>query len=88
MSGAAFVLPVVITAALVIRSAIGELRKPGSARRQWAFAADRRAVAGGATAAAATVLIGWNQDGPAALAWALIVGALTAQLVHQGTHRP
>ncbi|WP_371640245.1 hypothetical protein [Streptomyces virginiae] len=46
------------------------------------------APAGDATAAAATVLIGWNQAGPAALAWALIVGALTAQLVHQGTHRP
>ncbi|MFI7358958.1 hypothetical protein ACIBTP_34130 [Streptomyces avidinii] len=89
MSSAAAVLPVVvITAALVIRTAIGELRRPGSARLQWAFAADGRALAGGAAAAAATVLLGWQQAGPAALAWALLVGALTAHLVHHGTHRP
>ncbi|MEU3091368.1 hypothetical protein ACWCQ0_41935 [Streptomyces massasporeus] len=85
----AAILPVaIIAAALVIRAAISELRRPGSARRQWAFMRDRRALAAGAVTAAATVLIGWPQIGPAATAWALLVGALTAHLVHLPAHRP
>jgi hypothetical protein len=75
---AAAVLPVaIVIAALVIRTAIGELRRPGSARRQWAFAADHRALAAGTAAALATVLLGWSPAGGAAIAWALPTGALT-----------
>ncbi|WP_340377607.1 hypothetical protein U5640_22720 [Streptomyces sp. SS7] len=88
MSGATAILPVaVITAALVIKTAVGEIRRPGTARRQWAFAKDRRAWAGGVATAAATVLLGWAETGVGAVAWALLVGALTAQLVHHAAHR-
>ncbi|MFG2456531.1 hypothetical protein ACGFWE_05600 [Streptomyces sp. NPDC048523] len=80
--------PAIVAAALVIRTAVGELRHPGSAREQWAFAASRRAVAAGATTAAAVVLLGWHQAGPAAAAWALLIGALTAHLVHRDGNRP
>ncbi|MCX5006737.1 hypothetical protein OHB05_29565 [Streptomyces sp. NBC_00638] len=89
MNSATGVLPVAIMiAALVIKTAIGELRKPGSARRHWQFASDRRALAAGTAAAVATVLLGWPQAKGAAIAWALLIGALTAHLVHQAAHRP
>ncbi|GGP98627.1 hypothetical protein GCM10010215_25400 [Streptomyces virginiae] len=70
--------PVIVIASLVIRSAISELRHPGSARRQWAFATSPQAMAVGATVAAATVLIGGARYGWAAVAWALLAGALAA----------
>ncbi|MEN8656148.1 PGPGW domain-containing protein [Streptomyces sp. 21So2-11] len=77
--------PVIVIAALVIRTALTELRHPGSARRQWAFATRPRAMAAGATAAAATVLIGGSRYGWAAAAWALLIGALTAFLTGRDT---
>ncbi|WP_351230030.1 hypothetical protein [Streptomyces sp. NPDC002133] len=83
------ILPVaIVIAALVIKTALSEIRRPGSARRQWAFAGNRRALAAGAIAAAATLLLGWPQTGPAAIAWALLIGAITAHLVHQAANRP
>jgi hypothetical protein len=89
VTGHAALLPVaVITAALVIKTAVHEIRRPGSARRQWAFVKDLRAVAGGAATAVATVLLGRPQVGAAAVAWALLVGALTAELVHHAARSP
>ncbi|GAQ64985.1 hypothetical protein [Streptomyces scabiei] len=85
---ASLLAPAIIIAALVVRTALGELRHRGTAREQWAFATDRRAVAAGATTAAATVLLGWYQAGHAAVAWALLVGALTAHLVHRDEGQP
>lgn len=70
--------PVIVIAALVIRTALTEFRDPGSARRQWAFVTNARAMAAGATVAAATILIGGQRFGWAAAAWALLAGALTA----------
>ncbi|MCX5123536.1 MULTISPECIES: hypothetical protein [unclassified Streptomyces] len=75
---ASLLAPVIVIAALVIRTAITELRHPGSARRQWAFATNSRAMAAGATVAAATVLIGGTRYGWTAAAWALLTGALAA----------
>ncbi|MFC5220343.1 hypothetical protein [Streptomyces coerulescens] len=86
-TGTSLLVPAIVIAALVIKVAFGELRRPGSARRHWAFATDRNALAGGVIVAAATVLLGWHQIGPAAAAWALLIGALTAGLIHEGTHR-
>lgn len=85
---ASLLAPAVVIAVLVIRTALGELRHPGSAREEWAVATDRKAAAAGATAAAAIILLGWGQIGVAAVAWALIVGVLTAQLFHRATPRP
>ncbi|MDQ0831388.1 hypothetical protein QF032_003232 [Streptomyces achromogenes] len=84
---ASLLAPAIVAAALVIRTALSEIKRPGSAREQWAFASDRRAVAAGATAAAAVVLLGWHQAGPAAAAWALLIGALTAHLLHRDRDR-
>ncbi|MGW7327095.1 hypothetical protein ACWGIU_00365 [Streptomyces sp. NPDC054840] len=81
---ASLLAPVIVIAALVIRTAITELRHPGSARRQWAFATNPRAIASGATVAAATVLIGGARFGWAA-AWALLAGALAAFVTGRDT---
>lgn len=86
--GASLLAPTIIMAALVIKTALGELRHPGSARHHWAFATDRYALAAGAIAAATTVLLGWQEIGAAAAAWALLIGALTAHLIHESTRRP
>ncbi|MFJ8948187.1 hypothetical protein ACIRG4_33960 [Streptomyces sp. NPDC102395] len=75
---ASLLAPVVVSAALVIRTAVTELRHPGSARRQWEFVTSLRAMAAGATVAAAMVLIGGTRYGWAAAAWALLAGALAA----------
>ncbi|WP_327698959.1 hypothetical protein [Streptomyces sp. NBC_00459] len=75
--------PAIMAAVLVVRTAVGELRRPGSAREEWAFATDRRAMAAGAASAAAVVLLGCHQSGPAVAAWALLIGALTAHLFHR-----
>lgn len=89
MNGARSLLPVVVVAAaLVIRTAIGEMRRPGSAREQWAFATRGRALAAGVAAAVAVAVMGWPQAGEAALAWAVLVGALVAFLMGRPTNRP
>lgn len=82
---ASLLAPVIVIAALVIRTAITELKNPGSTRRQWAFATCPRAMAAGATVAAATGLIGAARLGWAALAWALLTGALTAFVTGRDT---
>lgn len=79
--------PAIMAAVLVIRTALREFRRPGSAREEWAFATNRRAMTAGAAAAAAVVLLGWHQSGPAAAAWALLVGALTGHLFHRDRNR-
>ncbi|MGQ4475739.1 hypothetical protein [Streptomyces sp. SAS_276] len=80
--------PVIVAAALVVRAAFGDLRYPGSVREQWAFVANRRAVAAGATVLGSVILLGWCQAGLASVAWGLIIGALTAHLVHGDRRRP
>jgi hypothetical protein len=52
--------PIVIAAAVVIKTAIAELPRPGSTRREWAFATDSSAMAGGAAASAAIIWLGWS----------------------------
>ncbi|WP_329531944.1 hypothetical protein OG568_15220 [Streptomyces sp. NBC_01450] len=80
--------PAILAAALVIRAALGELQRPGSAREQWAFVANRQAVVAGTTVLGTVILLGWHQAGLASLAWGLLIGALTAHLVHGGRRRP
>ncbi|MET7377827.1 hypothetical protein ABZT08_03235 [Streptomyces sp. NPDC005526] len=85
---ASLLAPAIFIAAIVIRTALLELRHPGNARQQWAtLAGDGKALAAGGTTGVATVLLGWGMAGPAALAWAVLTGALTAHLVHQSTPR-
>lgn len=69
---------VIVIAALVTRTAVTELRHPGSARLQWAFTTSPGAMAAGATVAAVTIVISGDRDGWAAAAWALLAGTLAA----------
>ncbi|OAH10391.1 hypothetical protein [Streptomyces jeddahensis] len=82
MNGPVSLLTVaVVAAALVIRTAIAELREPGSARAQWAFAMNASAVCAGGVTAAVLGFIGWRSDGYAAVAWAVLAGVLVAFIV-------
>ncbi|MFD8193995.1 hypothetical protein [Streptomyces wuyuanensis] len=71
----------VVVAALVIRTAVAEMRHPGSARARWALASGTRAVTAGAVAAAALGLVGWRYFGYGAVAWAVLAGVLVAGVV-------
>ncbi|GGV72443.1 hypothetical protein [Streptomyces longisporoflavus] len=83
----ASVLPVaVIAAALVIKTALAEIRAPGSARREWAFVTDGEAMLSGAAAAFCLGAMGWSYAGHGAVAWAGLVGLLVAYLI--GGRRP
>ncbi|MGP4052706.1 hypothetical protein [Streptomyces sp. 2A115] len=77
--------PVTVVAILVIRTALVEMRHPGSARRQWCFLAHGRPMTAGATVAVLLSLVGWRAAGIASVAWALLAGALVAHLVHLST---
>ncbi|MEF2528897.1 MULTISPECIES: hypothetical protein [Streptomyces] len=77
---ASLLAPVLVAAALVIRTAVVEMRQPGSARRTWAFTGSPRAMAAGATVTAAVLLTGAGRNGWSAVAWAVLAGALTAHL--------
>ncbi|WP_327686409.1 hypothetical protein [Streptomyces sp. NBC_00467] len=82
MNGPGSLLTVaIVVAALVIRTAVAELRNPGSARTQWAFVTNTRAVTTGAATAVMLGLLGWRSSGYGALAWAVLAGVLVAALV-------
>lgn len=70
----------IVAAALVIRTAVAELREPGSARRECAFVADSRAVATGVAAALLLGIAGWRSMGSAAVAWTVLAGVLVAYI--------
>ncbi|WP_367318683.1 hypothetical protein [Streptomyces sp. HUAS ZL42] len=79
------VAPVTVAALLIIRTALVEMRHPGSARRQWCFAARRRPMTAGATVAVLLCVGGWRAAGIASVAWAVLAGALVAHVVHLST---
>ncbi|WP_208857944.1 hypothetical protein [Streptomyces flavidovirens] len=70
----------IIVAALTVRTAAAELREPGSARREWAFATNASALTAGLTAAILFGATGW-QSRHAALAWSMLAGVLVAYIV-------
>ncbi|WP_229907285.1 hypothetical protein [Streptomyces vinaceus] len=82
--GATLVVAAIVIAALVVRSALAELREPGSGRRQWMFLTDRRAVSAGAFTALALGLLGWRQAGTEGAVWAALAGILVAFVMGQG----
>ncbi|MGW7327863.1 hypothetical protein ACWGIU_04435 [Streptomyces sp. NPDC054840] len=73
-----------VVAALVIRTAVAEMRRPGSGRRQWKFLTDPRALANGALTALLLGPLGWATAGPVAAAWAVLAGALVAYVTGSG----
>ncbi|WP_244315446.1 hypothetical protein [Streptomyces albidochromogenes] len=70
----------IIVAALIIKTAVAELRKPGSARREWAFATNASALTAGLTAAVLLGAMGWQSMRYAAVAWAMLAGVLVAYI--------
>ncbi|MER7733938.1 hypothetical protein ABTX80_23910 [Streptomyces erythrochromogenes] len=74
----------IIVAALVIRTAVAELRAPGSTRGQRAFLTDRRAWAIGVGTAVVLGAFGWATAGPTAALWAALAGLLVASLTATG----
>ncbi|MFI1014773.1 hypothetical protein [Streptomyces sp. NPDC020965] len=79
MNGEAWLLgPAVVLGALAIRTAVTELRRPGTAREQWAFLQSRRALFAGAAASLVAGAVGWHFLGAASAAWAVLTGLLVA----------
>ena len=76
-----------LTAVLVVKTAVTELRDPGSARREWAFVTDRVALTGGTLTAVVVGALGWTYGEYGAVAWALLVGLLVAQVMGRRTER-
>ncbi|MCL7424843.1 hypothetical protein [Streptomyces sp. YS415] len=68
----------VIIAALVVRSAVLEMRQSGSARREWAWVTDKGAWTGGSLTALVVGGLSWARFGPSAVAWGLLAGLLVA----------
>ncbi|WP_327261214.1 hypothetical protein OG444_06435 [Streptomyces sp. NBC_01232] len=82
--GTTLIVVTVVVAALVIRTALAELREPGSGRRQWTALADPRAVSAGALTAVILGVLGWLHAGPEGAVWAGLAGVLVAFTVAQG----
>ncbi len=59
----------------------------GSARREWAFVTDRVALTGGALTAVVVGALGWTYGEYGAVAWALLVGLLVAQVMGRRAER-
>lgn len=77
----------ILIVALIIKTAVLQLRDPGSARREWAFVNDTGALAGGALTALAVGALGWSYGGYGVLAWALLAGLLVAQVMGRRPER-
>ncbi|MFG2456566.1 hypothetical protein ACGFWE_05785 [Streptomyces sp. NPDC048523] len=82
---ASLLAPVAVVALLVIRAALLEIRHPGSARRQRCLLVRRRPMTAGATVSVLLSVGGWRAVGIAAVAWAVLAGALVAHIVHLST---
>ncbi|MFE2142228.1 hypothetical protein ACFXA3_10840 [Streptomyces sp. NPDC059456] len=82
--GATLLVAAMVIAALVVRSALAEIREPGSGRRQWMHIRDSRAILAGTFAALALVLPGWRQAGVEGVVWAGLAGFLVAFVMGQG----
>lgn len=83
-AGHALLGTAVVVAILVIRTAVRELREPGSARREWSVLRQRRVLATGAATALVLGTVGWAQAGPPAAPWAVLAGLLTARIFGRG----
>ncbi|WP_405905281.1 MULTISPECIES: hypothetical protein [unclassified Streptomyces] len=74
------IAPVAVVAMLAIRTALAEIRDPGSARQHWSFLCNRRAIAVGAATASILSVGGWQAAGFAAMPWAVLAGTLVAYI--------
>ncbi|MEV7611952.1 hypothetical protein [Streptomyces sp. NPDC089799] len=75
-TAAAVVSAALVLAALTIRSAVAELRRPGSAREQWRFLRDPGALTAAGVTAVLLGVVGWRQAAGPGLVWALLAAVL------------
>ncbi|MEU6312520.1 hypothetical protein [Streptomyces sp. NPDC047014] len=75
---ATVLLVALVLAALVISTAVEELRTPGRGRARWAFLRDGRALAAGAILVLVLGCFGWILGGGQGLLWACLAGFLAA----------
>ncbi|MGW6972106.1 hypothetical protein [Streptomyces sp. NPDC054952] len=78
------VVVAIVVAALVVKTAVAELREPGAGRVQWTFLRDVRALAAGVCTAVLLGLVGWIQAGGEGVLWAALAGVLVAFAVGRG----
>ncbi|MFF9016551.1 hypothetical protein ACF09C_26725 [Streptomyces sp. NPDC014870] len=70
----------VVLAILVIRTAVRELRKPGSARHEWTFLRERRGLLTFLGTASVLSAVSWTVSGPAHVPWVGLAALLVARI--------
>lgn len=75
MLGAAVVL-----ALLVVRTAVQEVREPGSARLEWRFLRERRGLLTFLGTASVLAAVSWPTSNPAYLPWVGLAALLVARI--------
>ncbi|GGY76188.1 hypothetical protein GCM10010363_66490 [Streptomyces omiyaensis] len=73
----------VVVAALVIRTAVTETRRPGSARQAWAFLTTGRGLTTFLVAACGLAATTYATAGPAYLPWALLAALLLTHVTSE-----
>jgi hypothetical protein len=68
----------VVLALLVIRTAVGEMKYPGSARHEWTFLWERRGLVTFLATALVLSAVSWAISGPAYLPWVGLAALLVA----------
>lgn len=84
-AGPALLGTAVVVAILIIRTAVREMREPGSARREWSVLRQRRVLAAGAGTALVLGAVGWAYSGAAVVPWAVLAGLLAARICSSGS---
>lgn len=70
----------VVLALLVIRTAVREMRKPGSAREEWTFLGERRGLLVFLGTASLLATVSWTISGPAHLPCVCLAALLVARI--------
>ncbi|GGS97953.1 hypothetical protein GCM10010222_44580 [Streptomyces tanashiensis] len=78
--GPALLGTAIVLALLVVRTAVRELKAPGSARSEWSFLRDPTAMTLGAATGLLCGILAWALSGPAGLPWAVLAGLLVARI--------
>ncbi|WP_328490146.1 hypothetical protein [Streptomyces zaomyceticus] len=79
----AFLGAAVVLALLVIRTAVHEMKQPGSAQQEWVFLQSGRALFMLLITAAVLGALCWHLSGPAHLPWAGLAALLVARICHK-----
>ncbi|WP_318209250.1 MULTISPECIES: hypothetical protein [unclassified Streptomyces] len=70
----------VVLAILAIRTALKEMREPGSAQHEWTFLHDRHSLTVALASATGLGALAWTLTGPAAVPWAVLAGLLVGRV--------